>query len=580
MALPSRIFIVEDEAVVAMDIKQSLLALGYELAGWVTTGEKALVELREGGADLVLMDIRLKGDWDGIETAERIVEELELPIIFLTAHTDERTLARAKASAPMGYLKKPFDERELRASIEVALRKHALWKVEHRHSAYVKSLFAALPIPLLVLDPDSMKIDMVNDALLNLFLKDRKEIQGRSLEEFLQEEEGDERFEDVLKSAISLEESSGQSRFNKLDLSCLRRADGARLNLAVTARKVEFEGSKKGLLLLEDKTELLGLRKVLGLESAFQGMLGKDPSMKAVFKSIREVASVRLPVLLQGESGTGKELVARAIHFLESDRERPFIAINCAAIPADLLESELFGYKKGAFTGALSDKKGYFARADGGSIFLDEVGELPLALQAKLLRVLQEHSFLPLGSEDECSVDLRVISASKRNLEKAMSRGSFREDLYYRLCVIPIHLPPLRERGGDIPLLANYFVKSEAKRLDLHEPRLSEEALSLLQDYSWPGNVRELKNVMQFALVKTSGGRIGRENLPEKVRAKRIVHRAPPEEQGAKKLDGPSVRAALRAADGNKSKAAQALSVSRSTLYRFLRENPGLTTVS
>jgi two-component system response regulator PilR (NtrC family) len=238
----------------------------------------------------------------------------------------------------------------------------------------------------------------------------------------------------------------------------------------------------------------------------FENLLGTSPEMKKIFDLIPRAATAKTNVLITGESGTGKELVAKAIHAQSPRSALPFVPINCGGIPETLLESERFGYKKGAFTGATVNKKGFFEVADGGTVFLDEVGELPLSLQVKLLRVVQEKTFMPVGGTEEIKVDVRIISATNRDLEKKVMEGTFREDLYYRLNVIHLHIPPLRERTDDIPLLATFFLRKYAQELGKQVTEISSYSMDCLLHYSFPGNVRELENIIEkgVALASTS----------------------------------------------------------------------------
>jgi two-component system response regulator GlrR len=237
--------------------------------------------------------------------------------------------------------------------------------------------------------------------------------------------------------------------------------------------------------------------------SAFEGMLGTSPRMQEVFASIRKVATVDAPVLVLGESGTGKELAAHAVHRLGARAAGPFVPINCGAIPGELLESELFGHEKGAFTGAIAQKKGKFELAEGGTLFLDEIGDLAPHLQAKLLRVLQERQFYAVGGEQPIDVDVRVIVATNKDLQQEVAQGTFREDLYYRIHVIPIHLPPLRERKEDIPLLVEHFLRKAGSQMKKTVKGLSPRALQRLMLRDWPGNVRELENAIEYAMAMT-----------------------------------------------------------------------------
>ncbi len=335
------------------------------------------------------------------------------------------------------------------------------------------------------------------------------------------------------------------------------------------------------LLSFRDVTRERLLERRLGETQSFAGIVGRCKAMRDVFDMIRTVADSSVPVLIQGESGTGKELVAAAIHAESARGDKPFVPVNCGALPESLLESELFGHVKGAFTGAIRDKKGRFELADGGTIFLDEIGDISPAMQVKLLRVLQEGRFERVGGEVTLRTSARIVSATNKDLASAIADGRFRDDLYYRLNVVPIVLPPLRERRTDIPLLARHVLQSvwqDAGRAT--EPELSGEALAVMMDYDWPGNVRELQNWIQFALVKAKGDRLLPEHLPPVAgRAVRPDRRekSEPLVRRRRRLDEDAVRDALRQSGGSKIEAARRLGVSRATLYRFL-DRAGLTT--
>ncbi len=260
--------------------------------------------------------------------------------------------------------------------------------------------------------------------------------------------------------------------------------------------------------------ENLNLKKELLKNFAVGNIIGKNKSMISVFELINTVSDSNSSILILGESGTGKELVAQALHVGSGRKDAPFVSINCASIPENLLESELFGYKKGSFTGAISDKKGKFQLANGGTVFLDEIGDMPLYLQAKLLRAIQEREIEPLGSEVKVKIDIRIVSATNKDLDKLIKDGKFREDLYYRLNVVEILIPPLRERKDDIPLLVNHFLKKYAQRDSKNVHGISQEALRLLQSYNWPGNVRELENIIERAVLLCRTQTIEVNNLP------------------------------------------------------------------
>jgi transcriptional regulator with GAF, ATPase, and Fis domain len=325
------------------------------------------------------------------------------------------------------------------------------------------------------------------------------------------------------------------------------------------------------LAAFRDVTDLIGLQIRLGQITSFAGIIGQDHKMLQIFEQIRELATNDYPVYLTGETGTGKEIVAAAIHNESRRGGRPFVPINCGALPEGVLESELFGHVKGAFSGAIRDKKGRFELADGGTIFLDEVVDLTKSMQVKLLRVLQEGTFERVGGEETVSVDVRVISAANRDLKREVEKKNFREDLYYRLNVVPIELPPLRARKNDIPLLAEEFLR-QASEQGQKTAGLSKKALSMMMDYLWPGNVRELQNALHHALVKCKGRLIRPEDLPMELQSRRSSRRGP-----TRKLNPEMVQAALDRTGGNKAKAARHLGVGRATLYRFLEEFPDVS---
>jgi transcriptional regulator with PAS, ATPase and Fis domain len=328
-------------------------------------------------------------------------------------------------------------------------------------------------------------------------------------------------------------------------------------------------GSFVGVLAaFRDLTEILTLQLRLGELTSYSGIIGKDRKMLEVYDQIRNLSATDYPVHITGETGTGKELVAAAIHNESGRAGGPFVPLNCGALPEGLLESELFGHVKGAFSGAIRDKKGRFELADGGSLFLDEVAELPRHMQVKLLRVLQSGTFERVGGEKTISVDVRIISATNRNLKVMMETNDFREDLYYRLNVVPIKIPALRERKNDIPLLASYFLK-EAADNGQKTARISNGAISLMMDYSWPGNVRELQNAIHFALVKSRGSQIDTQDLPLEIRQSGC---AALKTVPGRNLSEEAVSGALAQTGGNRSQAAKLLGVGRATLYRFLEK--------
>ena len=327
------------------------------------------------------------------------------------------------------------------------------------------------------------------------------------------------------------------------------------------------------------RQEVSRLRKEVHKEYSFHQILGKSKAIQAVFDLIRRVADSPTNVLITGESGTGKELVAKAIHYNSDRKEAPFIPVNCAAIPEQLLESELFGHMRGAFTDAKADKRGLFEEAQKGTLFLDEISELPLMLQAKLLRAIQEREIRRVGANKSVSVDVRIIAATNLNLGEEVKAKRFRDDLYYRLNVIELKLPPLRERREDVPLLVEAFLKkcADARRKDVKG--VSESALAMLMDYAWPGNVRELENVIERAVTLSRGEKIVPEDLPQAVQGargdRRVLDEAAERTLSLEAVEKEYILKILDRTGGNKYQAAHALGIDRKTLYRKLAEIEG-----
>lgn len=310
-------------------------------------------------------------------------------------------------------------------------------------------------------------------------------------------------------------------------------------------------------------------------QGAGLGMVGEDEQMRQIYRMVQDVAATPLPVLICGESGTGKELVAAAIHRASDLAARPFVRCNCAALNPGVLESELFGHVKGAFTGAVRDRKGRFMEADGGTLFLDEIGDMEVGLQTRLLRVLQEGEFEPVGSTRTHQVDVRVISATNQDLDRAMASGKFREDLFYRLNAVTIEVPPLRQRKADIPLLCQAFIDKMSERLNTQVQRVGAEALARLESHDWPGNVRELENAILRSMALAKGEEITVADLPANL-TERIAEETPEEEvlfhDAREHFEEQFIRNALAATRGNISQAAERIQLGRRNLQRKIKQ--------
>lgn len=454
----------------------------------------------------------------------------------------------------------------------------------------IEALFDLLDDGIVVHDEQRI-IRLVNKVVENLTGVPRQDILGRDCHEVFP-------YFGLCGSACAFKTAETMDNSRRMLETAFTRPDGELRYIKVKSTPVIMDDKRMGVLVtIRDNSELEDLRFRRDKRREFHGMIAASSAMAAVFETIRAVGPSDYPVLVMGESGTGKELAAGAIHKESRRKSGPFVPVNCGALPENILESELFGHVRGAFTGAIRDKKGRFELADGGTIFLDEVGELPLHMQAKLLRVLQESSFERVGGEKTIKVDIRVIAATNRDLREMVDIGEFREDLFYRLCVVPIDLPPLRHRTEDIPLIANKILDRVNKETGKSITSISDEAMALLLGHPWRGNVRELINALQFASVLCHGAMILSDHLPYEVRspqsspalangaaalstnispglkgASPLMYGEPVKKNRAR-LTPETVREALTRTGGNKLKAAKLLGVGRATLYRFFAEH-------
>jgi DNA-binding NtrC family response regulator len=402
------ILIVEDELVVAGDIRLTLERAGYTVCGIARSYHSAMEIITATPPGLVLLDIFLKGELTGIDLAAEL-NKRNIPFVYLSANCNSGILEMAKVTQPSGFIVKPFREKDLLVTLDIARYRHD-FKQQLKGGA----------------DPGSMPAKKPRSAVVS-----------------------------ETPAPGTLAERS----------DC--RADGP-------------EGP------------------------GLNGIIGNSANMLRVFDLVKEVGPLDTSVLILGESGTGKEGIANCIHHLSPRRKGPFVKLNCAALPHHLVESELFGHEKGAFTGAYDRRIGKFEQANGGTLFLDEIGEMQPSVQVKLLRVLQEREIERIGGRDTIKVNVRIIAATNSNLEKGIAEGKFRLDLYYRLNVFPVVLPPLRERKGDIPLLVSHFIKMYAQKTNRPTEGISSEALTRLMDYSWPGNVRELQNLIERSVLMSN----------------------------------------------------------------------------
>jgi transcriptional regulator with GAF, ATPase, and Fis domain len=568
--MKKKLLIVEDEFVVANDLRLILQKAGYQVCGIADSFNSAMDLIDEHQPTLVLLDIYLKGTKTGIDLA-RILSGKDIAFVYLSANNNEKTLEDAKATQPYGFLVKPFREKDVLVALEIAYYRHAhsleaklrkeqtlqveLAKImagrmqwEERLQQIAIQLQQAIPFDYIILglkkagEPLPRVTSFFRtgfneyQVVLIADLKNMAEINSEQFMKLCQqifEEEpalyNGSAFESECERMPVKKQLAKKFGVNSnLDVPLAmtgdrlflfsfysRREDAythehldlvkrllATLTLSID-RLLAFEEIER--LTEQLKRERNYLQEEVKTSSNFEEIIGSSYKMLHVFDLVTQVAPVDTSVLLLGESGTGKELVARAIHNLSPRKDKLLVKMNCAALPANLIESELFGHEKGAFTGALEKRIGKFELAQGGTIFLDEIGEIPVDLQSKLLRVLQEKEIERIGGSQTIKVDLRIIAATNRNLEQEVAAGKFRLDLYYRLNVFPITLPPLRERREDIPLLANFFGHKFSRKTGKPFHGIKPESLDEMLQYHWPGNIREMENLVEQAFVLNDG---------------------------------------------------------------------------
>ena len=582
-----------------------LLLPPFELSH-AASGEEACDMVRAGKDSdrpfaMAYVDVRMPPGADGIETVRRIRKfEQDIEIVIMTAYSD-RTLAEIVDDMELVhkllYIRKPFSREEIQ---QITFALTGKWNIEqelakHRRELETsnRQLEASNQRLQAVLDAtgDAIgmfdaggRIQVANQGYEKLLDATESELKGmppgdlrarimaRLRPPVLPESEGGL----FLGSSGELEEEVTAAGVSKPRLFYRSTAPVNDSRQSSTGHVVIYRDVSREVESEQMKAEVLRLRSELGTTYGFGGMVGKSKRMQSVYALMQRAAESDITVLVQGESGTGKELVARLIHYNSPRKTGPFVAVNCAAIPETLIESELFGHERGAFTGASTRRIGQFERAQGGTVLLDEVGDMPIALQAKLLRVLEEREIQRVGGTSAIPIDIRVISATNRDLEGAVEDGGFRADLFYRLAAFPLVIPPLREHREDIPLLAAQFLKDHAERAGENIRGISPAALQRLLAYDWPGNVRELKNAIERAVLLETADRLQVNNLPSQLSA------LPPSSTGPggpanpplsmQEAERQAIVRALEVSGSNITRAAQVLDIDRTTLHRKLRK--------
>ncbi len=562
-----KILIIEDEEILRFTFKSFLSKEGYE----VQTAEdysSALKFISECDFDLILADIILGGN-TGIDILRKVRDkDINCPVIMITGQPSIETASEAVRLGAFDYLPKPVDKHALIKIAKQALKYKSILdekdktEVEkEKFRADLETIFRSVQEGIVTVD-SQMRVMKVNKAFENICGLDHQDIVGNSFADL--SKRCNKPCCRVLEEVLQTQKEVKTSR-----VECIRH-DRKKQMVVLTSsplldRANDFTGA---VLVIRDITRESDLECRLKQRQQFQNMIGTSEKMQEIYALLEDLLESDTTVLITGESGTGKEVVADALHYGGYRARKPFVKTNCSALTDSLLESELFGHVKGAFTGALQDKLGRFEMADGGSILLDEIGDISSKLQLKLLRVIQEKEFERVGESTPVKVDVRIMASTNRNLQALVNADKFRADLYYRLKVVEVMLPPLRERIGDIPLLTAHFCKRFSKRFNKDIEDVSEDVKRMLSDYPWPGNIRELEHALEHAFVLCHGGFITVDHLPSEIRAYHNNKNYPAAKSPA--ADIQDILRVLEKTAGNKAKAARLLGISRRTIYRKL----------
>ncbi|MEA3467269.1 MAG: sigma-54-dependent Fis family transcriptional regulator [Thermodesulfobacteriota bacterium] len=595
------ILVIDDEESLRHTFKIFLKREGYGPIVLASNFDEAVTELTSQSFDLIISDIVLGGN-SGIDLLKRIRElNISCPVIMVTGYPTVDTASEALRFGAFDYIQKPVEKQQLLKTTRLALQQYKLQQEKQKaeeekekYRSYLDTLFRSVSDSIMTID-ENMNIVKMNQSARSLFGNINSEIrEGGNLSILCNEPDScilnkdaenscsiKNDIEKVLRSGIEITE-------HRIEISIPHTKSQKVLSLCVSPLDDGRGGLHGVVMVIRDMTIID--QHVSKQRSSFHRIIGASASMQMVYTMIENVGKVDSAVLITGESGTGKELATEALH-LESHRQnRPLVKVDCTAIPENLLESELFGHKKGSFTGADQDRMGRILQADGGTLFLDEIGDISSMMQLRLLRFLQEKTFYPVGRDTAIQVDVRIIAATNVNLREKVQQGKFREDLYFRLRVIDIILPPLRERTGDVQLLANHFLQKYTKQMGKPITGISDQAMELLAKYRWPGNIRELEHVIERSCVLCNGATIAQELLPAEIQHQQpyqnIPSTPPMQQVGEFQNQDPltyanttignsmesRIIAALRKSGGNKAKAARLLGIDRSTLYRKLKE--------
>ncbi|MBW1898329.1 MAG: sigma 54-interacting transcriptional regulator [Deltaproteobacteria bacterium] len=482
---------------------------------------------------------------------------------MITGAPNIDTAAEAVRLGAFDYLPKPVKKEILIKAAHLALRHKALDDEKEKYRRNLEAIFSSLKDSIITVDQNMVVIE-ANRAVKNICGVSYKEIIGKNFNTIQA---------DCCKACVNVltETLKTEKPIKEYRVECCHPNYPRQVVLLTSSPLLDQDSRFKGaILVVRDITRISNLERELQKRHEFYQIVGKSSKMKKIFGIMVNLFDTDTTVLIYGESGTGKELVAKALHYGSTRSEKPLVTVSCSALSESLLESELFGHVKGAFTGASHDKTGRFQKAAGGTIFLDEIGDISANIQLKLLRVIQEKEFEPVGSSDTVKVDVRVVAATNRNLKEKVKQGDFREDLFYRLKVMEINLPPLREREEDILLLIEHFRQMFNARFNKKNEGFSKDVLDILMKYEWPGNVRELEHAIERAFILCRDGTVTTDGLPPEII--KSVKGSLPDFNDKSAIEPDKILITLNGAGWNKAKAARQLGISRLTLYRKIEK--------
>jgi PAS domain S-box-containing protein len=558
--MSARILVIDDEEAIRFTFERFLRAAGHIVA---TAGScrEALERITETAFDVIFADIILE-DGTGIEILREIkAKGLTCPVIMVTGDPGVETAADSIRLGAFDYISKPINQESLLHVARTALKYKAVHEEKEKYRTNLEAIFRSVKDAIITVDKDLTLLEF-NEAAMTM-CGFTYEDQGKPFASLPQM--GDGKFAEILGDALAGNRPIEVDRIECVFKNRIRRVISVR-----TYPLLSLSGLPSGVVMvLHDDTHVADLEMELQEHRQFHRIIGRSKPMQKVYSLIKSLANVQTTVLIAGESGTGKELVAEALHLSGDRSHKPLVKVNCSALPESLLESELFGHVKGAFTGAIRDNIGRFHRADGGTIFFDEIGDVSPKVQLKLLRVLEEREFERVGSSAPTRVDVRLIAATNRNLMEKVSSGELREDLYYRLKVIEIMLPPLRDRREDIPLLVEHFRNGFNIKFKKNIEGISSEVLKAFLKYPWRGNIRELEHTMEHAFVLCNRNIITFDNLPYDFMAAPDTVRNTATVNA--EADTQGILEALKKTSWNKAKAARLLGIDRVTLYRKIK---------